>query len=150
MSFPAILLALGLGLGAAAAPTSSPLDNIKNVVVLVQENRSFDTLAGGLTYNSEIDGLVHHSYCNPANVSVWDSERVCAANTAKNVASDDPDHTITGGNMQVFGDYHPSKLSLSTMQGFVTEQSYYYNLQHNMMEAAEVINYYTPGMLRRT
>lgn len=26
-------------------------DKIQNVVVLVQENRSFDTFAGGLTYN---------------------------------------------------------------------------------------------------
>lgn len=39
-------------------------DKIKNVVVLVQENRSFDTFAGGLDYNSKIDGLLHHNYCN--------------------------------------------------------------------------------------
>lgn len=37
---------------------------IKNVVVLVEENRSFDTFAGGLTYNPSIDGLLHHNYCN--------------------------------------------------------------------------------------
>lgn len=37
---------------------------IKNVVVLVEENRSFDTFAGGLSYNSAIDGLLHHNYCN--------------------------------------------------------------------------------------
>ena len=37
---------------------------IKNVVVLCEENRSFDTFAGGLTYNPSIDGLLHHNYCN--------------------------------------------------------------------------------------
>jgi phospholipase C len=37
---------------------------IKNVIVLVEENRSFDTFAGGLSYNSAIDGLLHHNYCN--------------------------------------------------------------------------------------
>ena len=37
---------------------------IKNVVVLVEENRSFDTFAGGLSYNPSIDGLIHHNYCN--------------------------------------------------------------------------------------
>jgi phospholipase C len=37
---------------------------IKNVVVLVEENRSFDTFAGGLDYNRAINGLVHHNYCN--------------------------------------------------------------------------------------
>lgn len=39
-------------------------DKIKNVVVLVEENRSFDTFAGGLEYNSAINGLIHHNYCN--------------------------------------------------------------------------------------
>lgn len=42
---------------------------ITNVVILVEENRSFDTFAGGLTYNSTIDGLLHHNYCNALNVS---------------------------------------------------------------------------------
>ena len=37
---------------------------IKNVVILVEENRSFDTFAGGLSYNDDIDGLLHHNYCN--------------------------------------------------------------------------------------
>lgn len=39
-------------------------NKIKNVVILVEENRSFDTFAGGLSYNSAIDGLLHHNYCN--------------------------------------------------------------------------------------
>jgi phospholipase C len=37
---------------------------IKNVVVLCEENRSFDTFAGGLSYNPSINGLLHHNYCN--------------------------------------------------------------------------------------
>lgn len=37
---------------------------IKHVVVLVEENRSFDTFAGGLDYQAGIDGLIHHNYCN--------------------------------------------------------------------------------------
>lgn len=43
---------------------------IKNVVVLVEENRSFDTFAGGLDYNAAIDGLLHHNYCNSMSVLV--------------------------------------------------------------------------------
>lgn len=39
-------------------------NKIKNVIVLVEENRSFDTFAGGLSYNPSIDGLLHHNYCN--------------------------------------------------------------------------------------
>ena len=44
-------------------PGSDWRSKIKNVVVLVEENRSFDTFAGGLTY-ANINGLAHHNYCN--------------------------------------------------------------------------------------
>lgn len=142
-----LILTLGLGLGAVARPYNSGLNNIKNVVVLVQENRSFDTLAGGFTYNSAIDGLVNHKYCNPANVSQPNSQDVCAAEKANNIAKDDPDHTVTGGNMQIFGTYHPAKDAKSLMNGFITEQAYTYSLEHNMLEAAEVINYYKPDLV---
>ncbi|KAJ5594626.1 uncharacterized protein N7459_000834 [Penicillium hispanicum] len=143
------LLALGLGLGAAARSHSSGMSNIKNVVVLVQENRSFDTLAGGFTYNPDIDGLAHRSspYCNPANISDPHSKNVCGAGIAKNVASDDPDHSITGGNLQVYGSYHPGRNANASMNGFVTEQTSKYSLEGNTMEAAEVINYYTPDLV---
>lgn len=46
------------------SPGNSWKTRIRNVVVLVQENRSFDTFAGGLDYNLTIDGLLHHNYCN--------------------------------------------------------------------------------------
>lgn len=49
--------------------------------------------------------------------------------------------------MQIFGNYHPKSSSKSTMDGFVTEQSYMYSLQNDMMEAAEVINYYKPDLV---
>ncbi len=38
---------------------------IKNVIVLVEENRSFDTFLGGLTYRGDLEGLVGRDYCNP-------------------------------------------------------------------------------------
>lgn len=43
--------------------------NIKNVVVLVEENRSYDTFLGGLTHRGDLDGLVGKTYCNPMYVS---------------------------------------------------------------------------------
>lgn len=118
---------------------------IKNVVVLVQENLAFDTIAGGLTYSSEIDGLVNHKFCNPANVSDPDSELVCAKPLAKNIAPDDPDHSIAGGNHQVYGTDHPDlSIHRPTMQGFVSEQIRSYGIDGDLKRAGEVINYYTP------
>ncbi|KAK9322035.1 phosphoesterase [Lipomyces orientalis] len=140
------ILAL-LAVGANAFATSWK-DKIKTVVVLVQENRSFDTFAGGLVYNSTINGLAHHRYCNPANVTDPYSEIVCAKPIAANVAPDDPNHGISGVNMEILGTYHPNEVLVDTgkeretMLGFVTEQSSTYKTE-NLTRAAEAINYYT-------
>lgn len=123
---------------------------IKNVVVLVEENRSFDNLAGGLTYNADIDGLVHRQYCNPANVTVPDSETVCARPTAHNVAPDDPNHGISGVNMEIFSTYHPDNGAgqrEENMLGFVTEQGSTYKTA-STTRAAEAIDYYEQDHVR--
>lgn len=124
------------------APDNSP---IKNVVVLVQENLSFDAVAGGLEYNPDIDNLVHRSFCNPANISDPSSPQVCAKPVAKNVAPDDPDHSIAGGNFQVYGTDHPDlSIQRPSMQGFVSEQIRSYEIDRDLNRAGEVINYYSP------
>ncbi|KAL4924958.1 putative phosphatidylglycerol specific phospholipase [Aspergillus undulatus] len=118
---------------------------IRNVVVLVQENLSFDAIAGGLTYNPDIDNLVNRTFCNPANISNPNSPQVCAKPLAKNVAPDDPDHSIAGGNFQIYGTDHPDlSVDRPTMQGFVTEQIRSYGINGDLTRAGEVINYYTP------
>ena len=82
--------------------SSSWKDKIKHVVVLVEENRSFDTFAGGLSYNTTIDGLLHHNYCNSMNSSDPNEHSdACAGPLSNNVAGDDPNHSITGINMQL-------------------------------------------------
>ena len=139
-----VLLFLGWNVNAAPAPSSPSKSHIKNVVVLVQENLSFDNFAGGLTYNPNIDGLVNRQHCNPYNISAPHSPQVCGKPVAKNVAPDDPDHSISGGNMQVYGTYHPNQ-EKPLMQGFVSEQVHSYEIDnHNISRAAEVIDYYTP------
>ncbi|KAJ5156367.1 hypothetical protein N7492_009170 [Penicillium capsulatum] len=147
---------LALVFGTAARPTVDPearsasgsgLGNIKNVVVLVQENLSFDHIAGGLTYSDKIDGLLHRHYSNPANVTKSPNENIYyAKNTAPNVASDDPNHSISGINMQIFGKYHPEPSDDSTMQGFLTEQQLAYE-NDDIERASEVLNYFTPDRI---
>ncbi|KAL4805181.1 phosphoesterase family-domain-containing protein [Aspergillus unguis] len=130
-----------------ASKPHRPIPNtpIKNVVVLVQENLSFDAIAGGLTYSSDIDNLVNRTFCNPSNISDPSSPQVCAKPVAKNVAPDDPDHSIAGGNFQVYGTDHPDlSVHKPTMQGFVTEQIRSYGIDGDLSRAGEVINYYRP------
>ncbi|KAJ5739022.1 hypothetical protein N7533_011806 [Penicillium manginii] len=127
----------------ARSQTAGGLSNIKNVVVLVQENLSFDHFFGGLTYDAQIDGVLKRPFCNPANVSQLRSEKICAQNTAQNIASEDPNHSIAGGNMQIFGTYHPLIESQPWMDGFITEQRASYETD-DLTRASEVINYFTP------
>lgn len=128
---------------------------ITNVVVLVEENRSFDTFAGGLTYNSTIDGLLHYNYCNSMNASdPHEAADICAGPLAADVAADDPNHSISGVNMQLFSTYHPDESAVASspawkyqnMRGFVTEQSVSYSTE-NKSRVAEAINYYVTGFL---
>ncbi|RDW62366.1 hypothetical protein BP6252_11799 [Coleophoma cylindrospora] len=127
---------------------------IKNVVVLVEENRSFDSMVGGLSYSPEINGLLHHNYCNSMNVSDPNQKAdVCAGPRAQDVAVDDPGHSIYGANMQLYGTYHPDEAAVKAglqdahMRGFVTEQSVTYSTL-NQTRAAEAINYYTQDQVR--
>ncbi|KAJ5175431.1 uncharacterized protein N7482_001308, partial [Penicillium canariense] len=107
--------------------------------LLVQENRSFDTLVGGLTYNPDIHGLVNKQYCNPANVSHFRSKlrKSGRGEHRQNLASDDRP-TIQSREAPCKSS---ATITLFTMSGFITEQIYMYSLQASTMEAAEVINY---------
>ncbi|KAI9305207.1 phosphoesterase [Cunninghamella echinulata] len=125
--------------------------NIKNVVVLVQENRSFDSFAGGLSYSKDIDGLLNREYCNPSNVLFPNGEKVCANALAKadNAVGDDPNHSMMGVNMQLYGTKYPDEDAIKagtlkpTMDGFITEQKLTH-LTTNSTRASQAINYYTP------
>ena len=148
------LIVLGLSTLSAAGPAKrndhgSWRDRIKNVVVLVEENRSFDTLCGGLSYNPSIDGLLGKTFCNPINVSSLNNgQSVCAQPIAANIAPDDPNHGISGVNVQLYSTYHPDEKAVkdeeekATMMGFVSEQASSYKTV-NVTRAAEAINYYS-------
>ncbi|KAH8896795.1 phosphoesterase [Thozetella sp. PMI_491] len=147
------------GLAAGAVPDRHAIEThsdwrakIKNVVILVEENRSFDTFAGGLDYNPDIDGLLGHNYCNSMNATdPHQMADVCAGPLAADVAADDPNHSISGVNMQIFSTWHPDEALVNSspawkyqnMRGFVTEQATAYST-NDSARAAEAINYYPP------
>ncbi|KAF8484402.1 phosphoesterase family-domain-containing protein [Gautieria morchelliformis] len=149
----ATLAALPLGL-ALASPTATDgnargasfKNRIKNVVVLVEENRSFDNIAGGFTYSPDIDGLVNTQLCNPINVTDPGLGSLCATDTLPNVDGDDPNHGVTGVNMEVFSTFHPSPqdqltLSKENMMGFLEAQQITFGTT-NITRASESINFY--------
>lgn len=76
---------------------------IKTVVVLVQENRSFDHMLGWMkSLNPDIDG-VDGTQSNPLSVADSNSLRVTFGNSAVYV-DPDPDHSFQAIYEQVFGE----------------------------------------------
>ncbi|KAL8143935.1 hypothetical protein V2J09_016967 [Rumex salicifolius] len=89
---------------------------IKNVVVLVMENRSFDHMIGWMknSVNPEINGVTGDE-CNPLSTKNG-SRSVCFTDDAVYV-DPDPGHTFDEVAQQVFG---PGS-SIPTMMGFVQQ-----------------------------
>ncbi|KAK3008832.1 hypothetical protein RJ639_015315 [Escallonia herrerae] len=105
------------------APTQSP---IKTVVVLVQENRSFDHMLGWMkSLNPEIDGVKPHALSNPLLTSSPSSNRVHYGDNSGYVEPD-PGHSFEATYQQVFGvpwteTSASNDLLLPTMEGFAQQ-----------------------------
>lgn len=153
---------LAFAAAASAAPpkrsytahSSSSIENlkrhIKNVVVLEMENRSLDNLLGGQTIKGLENPINNGPFCNPYNLTEPSQGTVCSS--AKNMDSilDDPDHTVTGNNIEFYGTFTPSNADIASgnltpaQKGFVYEQLRYYGDDANKTELAkQVLNYYT-------
>ncbi|KAI9187086.1 hypothetical protein LWI28_024224 [Acer negundo] len=107
-----------------SSSASSSTSPIKTVVVLVQENRSFDHMLGWFkSLNPEIDGVTG-SESNPVSTSDPNSQRLFFKDTAAHI-DPDPGHSFQAIYEQVFGktwDYNnpdPNPASGPTMEGFV-------------------------------
>lgn len=125
-------------------------DKIKNVVILVMENRSFDNLMGGQKIKGLENPAMTGPYCNPLNISHPDQEKGCTAALDFDSIIDDPDHSISGNNLEFFGSFNPDNEAIRSgklrpsMKGFLTEQIRLYGgKESEKMLQTEVINYYT-------
>ncbi|KIK92328.1 hypothetical protein PAXRUDRAFT_793439 [Paxillus rubicundulus Ve08.2h10] len=112
----------------AVSPSSDCQDHIKNAVVPVQGNRSFDLLFGDLSYCGDIDNirnLHNNQYRNQP--------------TAGSVSPDDLNHGLTGVTCENFSMYHPDE-TIPPSQVPLAETM-------NLTHASEVINYIPEEMI---
>src|SRR5580693_1888624 len=92
------------------------LTNLKHIVVLMMENRSFDHMLGGLKkQNPKINGLTGNESNPDANGTIV---KVQSNAKYQGQLDHDPDHHFPGVDLQIFGGTQdPGRIA--NMQGFI-------------------------------
>ena len=117
---------------------ASPVDNIKHVVVLMMENRSFDHMFGMMMDPDwPVDGLTGLE-SNPD--SAENNILVNADADYSGQLTPDPGHHFPDVNMQIFGNYEGINTG-ALMMGFVTS---YETHTHDRAKAARIMNCFDP------
>jgi len=125
------------------------LDNLKHIVVLMMENRSFDHMLGGLSLVMEnghkkypkINGLTgdeSNPDTNGAIVKVQPNAKF------QGQLDPDPDHHFPGVDLQIFGDAPPGPGRAANMQGFVKD---YFTQTNDVNRSHNIMYYFTPDKL---
>src|SRR5947207_4158972 len=118
------------------------LDNLKHIVVLMMENRSFDHMLGGLMKKyPKINGLTG----NESNPDM-NGTMVPVQPHAKfqGQLDHDPDHHFPGVDLQIFGGTPPGAGRAANMQGFIKS----YATQGTSTNASRAImSYFPPDQL---
>ncbi|HWA93062.1 MAG TPA: alkaline phosphatase family protein [Terracidiphilus sp.] len=120
------------------------VQQLKHLVVLMMENRSFDHMLGALqATNPNIDGLTG----NESNPDEMGNAATVAPNAEYQSQLDpDPDHHFPAVDLQIFGGVTTAQdpNRKANMQGFVKS---YYNQQHNLNHSHLIMSYFTPDKL---
>src|SRR6516165_7418139 len=126
------------------------LQEIDHIVVLMLENRSFDSLLGTLYPRSDsfegLNGTEQNPDANGTPVVVWNSPGT--DETTMRIPNPDPGELWTDINMQLFGSSAPAPGQRPTMVGFV--QNYLAQRQLNPQQTYDpksVMHYFAPAQL---
>jgi phospholipase C len=117
------------------------LDNLKHIVVLMMENRSFDHMLGSLkAKDPRIDGLTG----NESNLdNTGAAVKVQPQAEFQSQLDPDPDHHFPAVDLQIFNGDN-SNPRVASMGGFVKS---YFNQLHDVEHSAKILYYFTPEKL---
>jgi len=118
------------------------LDQLKSIVVLMMENRSFDHLLGfAASQDWKIDGLTGTEF----NLDSTE-ERAAVSNDAdySGDLKEDPGHHVFDTLTQLYGDPHTSVREEPTMEGFVLS---YEGKMHSPNAAHSIMKCFSPAKL---
>lgn len=117
------------------------LDNLKHIVVLMMENRSFDHMLGSLTaVNPQIDGITA-GLSNPDTTGAAIQPQPLAEFQGQ--LDPDPDHHFPAVDLQIFGG-NTSPGRAANMQGFVKS---YFNQQQDVGHSQKIMYYFAQNQL---
>jgi phospholipase C len=117
------------------------LDNLKHIVVLMMENRSFDHMLGALkAQDPRIDGVTG-TESNPDTTGA--AVKVLPLAEFQSQLDPDPDHHFPAVDLQIFNGDNSSPRT-PNMQGFVKS---YFNQRHDVQQSAKIMYYFTPDKL---
>lgn len=124
-------------------------DKIENVVWILLENRAYDNILGGVKGRG-LDNVVNNGpFCNPQNVSQPDSPKWCSFYKDFDSVLDDPNHSVTGNNLEFYGSYSPNNAAIANgtltpdLKGFVEEQLNVHAGIDPKTAAEQVMGYYS-------
>jgi phospholipase C len=120
------------------------IKNLKHIVVLMMENRSFDHMLGGLKAQYPgIDGLTGNE-SNPDSTGAI--IKVAGDAEYQSQLDPDPDHHFPAVDLQIFGGVTEAQnpARQPNMQGFIQS---YYNQQRNVKHSHKIMSYFTPDKL---
>ncbi|CAL5867492.1 uncharacterized protein PFLUO_LOCUS1711 [Penicillium psychrofluorescens] len=124
-------------------------DKVENVVWILLENRAFDNILGGV-HREGLDNVVNNGpFCNPLNVTESHSGKYCTVNKDFDSVLHDPDHSVTGNNLEFFGTYSPDNAAIAngsltpSLNGFVNRQTAAYPKISAQTASREVMGYYS-------
>ena len=117
------------------------LDNLKHIVVLMMENRSFDHMLGSLAaVNPNIDGITA-ALSNPDTTGAQIQPQPLAQFQGQ--LDPDPDHHFPAVDLQIFGgDTSPTRTA--NMQGFIKS---YFNQQEDVAHSQKIMYYFAQNQL---
>ncbi|MGA2415549.1 MAG: alkaline phosphatase family protein [Candidatus Sulfotelmatobacter sp.] len=117
------------------------LDQLKHIVVLMMENRSFDHMLGSLTaVNPQIDGITDQ-LSNPDTTGAVVKPQPLAEFQGQ--LDPDPDHHFPAVDLQIFGG-NTSPGRVPNMQGFVKS---YFNQQEDVAHSQKIMYYFAQKQL---
>src|SRR6202171_72379 len=121
---------------------SAGLNNLKHIVVLMMENRSFDHMLGALkATDPRIDGL-DGTQSNPDTTGAAAPAQPLAEFQGQ--LDPDPDHHFPGVDLQIFGGTPPGPGRVPNMQGFVKD---YFTQTNDVNRSHNIMYYFTPDKL---